>query len=471
MRSPGITGRDGACPVSDAAGRVSTQTLSAGSSACVKLYVGFSLFLLGKSSELVLRYPDLVSPWSPTLEGFRSVFRRPALPLAEVAWRWSFGAAACVLLGLGFLEYLDTLPVSNLDLLLLRTRHPWLISQAFVHIFHGSSLRSVLAGVLLFSALAILWIFIASVGRAATLDTILSYIRTRAIAAQPSASQVVDTTSHTATAQSSPWRFRSMAGLHFLRATLALAACAGCVGAIILAGFVSSDTDPHPALVFFLAIAILCLVWLAWSSLSWFLAIASIFVVSKKKDTFAALASAVALCRDRFGSVMAVGTWFGVAHLVLFIVATSVVTFPLAFVRVLPVGFVLLVILLLTLGYFAIVDTLHIGRLAGYVAILEAPPVPVLAAFAPPPLIPTPASANNIQPSALSMQPETATVDQDELILSDHPQPTTNEAPLARPGFQTQMGEADKIDQRELTLGDHPLFDPDQPSPKISNQS
>ena len=58
-----------------------------------------------------------MAAWSPTLEGFRTVFRRPSLPLAEVMWRWSFGAAACVLLGFGFLEYLDTLPVSNIDLL------------------------------------------------------------------------------------------------------------------------------------------------------------------------------------------------------------------------------------------------------------------------------------------------------------------------------------------------------------------
>ena len=411
-----------------------------------------------------------MSPWSPTLEGFRSVFRRPALPLAEVAWRWSFGAAACVLLGLGFIEYLDTLPVSNLDLLLLRTRHPWLISQAFVHIFHGSSLRFVLAGVLLFSALAILWIFIASVGRAATLDTILSYIRTRALAAQPSAPQVVDTTSDNRAEQSAHWRFRSMAGLHFLRAALALAACAGCVGAIILAGFFSSDTEPHPGLVFFLALIISLLIWLAWSSINWFLALASIFVVSRKKDTFAALASAVALCRDRFGSVMAVGTWFGVAHFVFFVVATSVVTFPLAFVQALPVGFVLLAILLLTLVYFAIVDTLHIGRLAGYVAILEAPPAPAVAVLASPSVISAPATTTSIQPSAISIQPETAMVDQDEPILTDRPQPKSDDARLANSNFRTQM-ETAKIDPNERILGDHPLFDPDQPPPKTSNQS
>jgi hypothetical protein len=406
-----------------------------------------------------------MSAWSPTLEGFRSVFRRPALPLAEVAWRWSFGAAACVLLALGFIEYLDTLPVSNLDLLLMRTRQPWLISQAFTHIFHGSSLRFVLAGVLLCSALAILWILIASIGRAATLDTILNYIRSRA--AQMGAPQVVDPTTDNEAAQSTPWRFRSLAGLHFLRAALALAACAGCVGAIILAEFVSSDTDPHPALVFFLAVTIVCLVWLAWSSVSWFLAIASIFVVSKKKDTFGALASAVSLSRDRLGPVIAVGTWFGVAHLVLFIVATSVVTFPLAFVRVLPVGFVLIAVMLLTLAYFAVVDTLHVGRLAGYVAILEAPPAPIIAAVEPSLVTLGPATAKSVQHSGLSIQPETTMVDQDELILSDRPEANVDEPSFANTKSSLVPG-VSKVDQNELILGDRPQFDPDQQPPKAN---
>src|SRR5207253_5446551 len=42
---------------------------------------------------------------SPTLEGFRAVFQQPAVPLAEIAWRWTFGVAAIFLLGISLLEY------------------------------------------------------------------------------------------------------------------------------------------------------------------------------------------------------------------------------------------------------------------------------------------------------------------------------------------------------------------------------
>jgi hypothetical protein len=378
-----------------------------------------------------------MAAWSPTLEGFRSVFRRPALPLAEVAWRWSFGAAAAVLIALGFIEFLDTLPLSNVDLLLFSTRHPLLISQALAHILRGSGLRLAVACVFLFSSLAVLWIVVASVGRAATLDLLLEYIRKRAGDVRREQNVSAPGALLPAAITDSPpqWRLRSLVGLNFLRAGLALAACTGSVGAMILAGLASSKTHPRPGIVFLLAVAILLLVWLAWSSVSWFLSLASIFVVRQGKDTFGAVSSAVELFRERFGPVMAVGTCFGLTHLIFFIVATSVVTFPLAFAAAVPMGLVLGAWLLLTLVYFAIVDALYVGRLAGYIAILEAPP-------APQPLV-SQTPLVSTQPSTLNIQLPTAMVDQQELILGDASLADADD-PLKSAG----------VDQDELILGD-----------------
>jgi hypothetical protein len=358
-----------------------------------------------------------MATWSPTLEGFRTVFRRPALPLAEVLWRWSFGAAACVLLGSGLIEYLGTLPVSKVDLLFLRTHHPLLISQAISRILRGSGLRFVVAAVLLSTALAILWVVVASVGRAATLSPLLEYIRKRARQSQTAGAGIADPSGKTCP----PVRLRSLVGLHFLRAGLALAACASGVAALILASFISTKEDPRPGLVFFLACLILLAVWWMWSFVSWFLSLATIFVVRQGEDTLAALASAVGMCRERGGPVAAVGTWFGLTHLVLFVLATSVVAFPLSFVGVLPVGLVLVAVLLLALIYFAIIDTLYVARLASYVAILEAPPPPVVA---------LPSAPVAIVPgtglSTPDIQAEAAMVDPDETILSDIVQPESD---------------------------------------------
>ena len=69
---------------------------------------------------------------SPTLEGFQIMFRVPLLGLAEIAWRWSFGLAAAAVLLFSLREYLDTLPVTAGDMLLLRTRQPVLMNTSAV---------------------------------------------------------------------------------------------------------------------------------------------------------------------------------------------------------------------------------------------------------------------------------------------------------------------------------------------------
>src|ERR1700690_3697887 len=114
---------------------------------------------------------------SPTLEGFTAIFRRPSFGVAEIAWRWSFGLATSLLLTFSFLEYLDTLPVTRRDLFFLRTGQPVLISQALARILAGSAPRIFLAAIVLLPTLAIAWILLGSLGRAATLDALVGYFR------------------------------------------------------------------------------------------------------------------------------------------------------------------------------------------------------------------------------------------------------------------------------------------------------
>ncbi len=83
---------------------------------------------------------------SPTAEGFRAAFRRPSVTLAEIMWRWTAGATAAALFVFGLFEYLNTLPVTNGELLFLRTRHPYLVGEAIAHILRGSLNRVVIAG-------------------------------------------------------------------------------------------------------------------------------------------------------------------------------------------------------------------------------------------------------------------------------------------------------------------------------------
>ncbi len=348
---------------------------------------------------------------SPTLEGFRAIFRRPSFGLAEIAWRWSFGVAAGLLLTFSFLEYLDTLLVTRGELFLLRTHHPILISQAIAHIFRGSAPRVVVAAIVLALALAVAWIVIASLGRAVTVKALLDYFQERGAETRPNTPPL-----RFWRGREENRRLRSLAGLNFLRVGVTLAAVVGFRGALLLAGFALPKADPSPGSAVLIFLMLVMFVGLAWSAVNWFLSLAAIFVVGEGRDAFGAVTAAVDLCRCRTGPVFAAATWFGLGHLVAFVLATSVVAFPLAFAGVLPAGVVLGGVLLVTLLYFAVVDFLYMGRLAAYVCVVEGPETPPAHEMAAEP-------PNGTQHSALSTPPGSR-VDPEELILSDIPPAT-----------------------------------------------
>ncbi len=333
---------------------------------------------------------------SPTLEGFRTILRRPSFGFAEISWRWSFGAAACLLLAFSFFEYLDTLPVTRADILLLKTRQPALVGQAISRIFHGSGVRFVHASLVVGFGLAIAWILVAALARAATVKALAGHFRAKM----------------NSDAKATPWHLSSLVGLNFFRVAATLAAVVGGLAAFVIAGMASPATNPSPGAAFLLTMAILLVVWLAWSMMNWFLSLASVFVVIKGSDSFGAIAAVIGLCRDQTGSVFAAGTWFGLAHFVAFFLASSIVAFPLGFATVLPPAVVLGGVLVVTLLYFAVADFLYMGRLAAYVAMIELPPEEVVAEVSQ-----RPTSGASARAAARSA----SAVDQGELILSDMP--------------------------------------------------
>jgi hypothetical protein len=327
---------------------------------------------------------------SPTLEGFRASFRRPSLTFAEIAWRWTVGAFAWTLIVFGLIEFLDTLPVTKGDTALLATRQPLLIGRAIAHILRGSLNRGVMAALFAAIALSLLWIIAASIGRAATVNSLLKYFRTR----------VESDVSTETDAADKPRPFRSLIGLNSLRVALTLAAILAFVGASILAGFASPDANPRPGLVFIILLPLAALICIAWPALNWLLSLACIFAVRDGEDTLGSISAAVSFFRKRAGPVSAVSTWTGLAHLVALSVASTAVSVPLAFIQIAPWRLVIAGVFLIALAYFAMVDWLHIACLAGYVFIAEMPDA--LAASAPIP----------------AHRPQTS-IDRNELILSD----------------------------------------------------
>jgi len=352
-------------------------------------------------------------PISPTAEGFRAALRRPSLTLGEIMWRWTAGAAATAIFLFGLFEYLNTLPVTSGEMLFLRTRHPYLVAQAMARIFRGSLSRAVMAGMLAGLMLGWLWIVAASLGRIATVRGLLDYFRRDAGSAGGAAHDIERDIASNVVANgfSGDGSLRALGRINFLRAAVALAAILGFVGAAILAGFASPDAAPQPGLAFLLFLPLAGLICLVWWALNWLLSLSGMLAVRDGEDAVGAISAAVALCRNRTGAVFAVSTWTGLAHLVAFVGATTVISMPLGFAGVLPWRVVVLGVFLVTLAYFALADWLYMARLAGYVCIAETPEA-LLA-----PLPPTPMST---PPEQVAVgRPVQTTIDRDEPILSD----------------------------------------------------
>ena len=290
---------------------------------------------------------------SSTAEGFRLIFRRPAIPLAEIAWRWSFAVAFWFLSASFLLQYADSLPANRVDQLLLGTHQPALILRALHRIVHGSALRFTAGGIVLAIALLVAWIMLSSLGRAATLRAMM---------------KALEITSSPGTRRQT---FLSLLTLNFLRAASGLAAIVAAIGTILIASGVWASTHMSASDVARLWLLLLLLVWASWAMLNWILSTSSLFVAVDRVSALTAISSTLGWYRDRLGSVLAAGTWFGLIHGGAFLTAYSAAFTVLGIAQVLGAGPTLFLEFVIIAAYSAIADLLYIGRLTAYLAIIR----------------------------------------------------------------------------------------------------
>jgi hypothetical protein len=337
-----------------------------------------------------------MSSFSPTAEGFRIIFRRMSLPLAEIAWRWTFATAAWVL-GITFLlGYMGSLPVTSADRLLLGTQQPVLISRALQRIFHGSAFRFTEAAIVLLIGLAIAWIVLASLGRTATLAALLEEF---GIESGPSR-------------RTSGRMLRSLSALNFLRVAVFLAAKVGGVGAILIASSFWASTKVSVGDASRLWFAVLVVVGITWAILNWLLSTAAVFVAIEQKGALNGIASCARFCVEHPGWVLVAGIWFGLPHLGAFITAFGAVFTVLSSVGSWRMGPALALEFVIIAAYCVVADFLYMGRLAAYVAMVRGPEAALWSEASPT----DPAGG-----SSSVDRSEAQSVDRDELILSDVP--------------------------------------------------
>jgi hypothetical protein len=354
---------------------------------------------------------------SPTVEGFRAAFRRPSFTFGEIAWRWSIGATAALMFTFYCVEYLDSLPVSNTDAILLASRQPTFVLQAVAHIVKGSLSRAVVAALIAALALSVLWIIAASFGRLATVSAVILYFRGRiqSVASERVIPDSPGDTSNTVREQNAGQPeaknhpMRALIDLNFFRVAVALAMILALAGAAVLSSFVSTAANPRPDLAALIFLLIAAVIFVAAWFLNWWLSFAGIFAVRDGEDAFGALSAVNELLWQRPGAVLAVSTWTGIAHLTAFSSAASALGFSFALIQIAPARLVIAISAVVALLYFALADWLYVARLAGYICIAENPAA--LLTLNPPPLSATGGSATPFETS----------VDREEPILSDVP--------------------------------------------------
>lgn len=282
---------------------------------------------------------------SPLRYGVRRAAGDPALVLAEIGWRWAFGAAAVAISAYTLGRLLATTHLSDGVWLALRSRTPVLIADALTHIFRDAWPRLVATSAIVLPSLALLWTFAATMGRVATVQALRGQKR---VAVRP------------------------ILGLSFLRAALALAGVLAWLAALIVAGLAAvQGKESRPGVFLILFLALTLLVSMLWSLLNWYLSVAPVFAVEAGCDSLGLIAEAAGAVRSNRRAFSSVSSVFGFLRLFALVIATIAGLMPLALAGTAPSGVVLALMGLVALGYFAFADFLYIARLAAYVKIVE----------------------------------------------------------------------------------------------------
>jgi len=105
--------------------------------------------------------------------GFRAVRENPALAVAEIAWRWLFGAIAWALVWFAIREIMTGVDVSPVEIAISRRVDAFGVADAIARVLVQVLPRFVHTLGVIVPLLALLWIVCATIGRIVTLRSAL----------------------------------------------------------------------------------------------------------------------------------------------------------------------------------------------------------------------------------------------------------------------------------------------------------
>jgi hypothetical protein len=291
------------------------------------------------------------SSGSPFQEGFSVLREQPLLLTAELTWRWCFALAAWILALAAAALFLDSLKLSSGDRFLLGTLQPTLASSALTHILHGTLLRYVWIKSIVVGGLTLLWCFAAAAGRAASLRNLVALFGGDDRAGEAG------------------WQLRPMFTIHLLRAIWTWTAFGCLVGSVFLGtAMLHQQRAARAAFFYVFGIALSILFGVV---LNWFFGLAPLFCIREQATARDSVLLTLDFCSRQGGRLFVLSLGFLGLRIVWALAMFLLVLSPITLGKHLAVGWVLLLMAVLSSIYFAGADALYLARLGAYAALAE----------------------------------------------------------------------------------------------------
>lgn len=284
-------------------------------------------------------------PPNPITQGLRAVTRDPAIFLVEVLWRWSFALLACLLVFAVGLMLLGPLHIGHAWDAAWRSRDPKRLGYLILNILLLLGTKAIVAAIAVPIAIALLWGILSALGRFVTVKRLRAGLTSL--------------------------RFRSILALQLLRAFLSWFSIVLLIAATFGAALIASrGPRPDPLLYYLMMMPSVVLISSFWLVFNWYLSLAAIFGREDQRfrGAFRQARQSIRLQRSDFAGT---GFVFLLFRTVALLVAVAICGLTSGMAGSSPQGyFVLLVVV--SLAYFAVADFLYMSRMAAYLALAAA---------------------------------------------------------------------------------------------------
>ena len=284
-------------------------------------------------------------PPNPITQGLRAVTHDPAIFLVEILWRWSFALLACLLVaGVGMM-LLGPLHVGKAWDTAWGSRDPQRMGQLLVAIVLLLGVKLIIAAIAVPLAIALLWSILAALGRFVTVKRLRSGLTSL--------------------------RLRTVFALQLLRGLISWFALVLVFAATISEALIATrGTQPDLVLYYLMVMPTVVLIGVSWLILNWYLSLAAIF--GREGQSFrGAFREARQTVRRQRSDFAGTGFVFLLFRTVILLIAVTICGLTSGMAGTAPQSyFVLLVVV--SLAYFAVADFLYMARMAAYLALAAA---------------------------------------------------------------------------------------------------